>query len=218
MAERLPKQMAVSNLTLADYNKYRTTYPALEVIGSMLWDTALYTSAATLRIQFFNTPRATPDLSNLPTPGLLTNNNAFLIRAFRFRTRNNPRSEARAATTNVTTGAVDDLAQIMNSGFFKLTIASKPYAEFPLWFLPSGCGPCGLQGVDGDTADPGIVIDYATIGTPSQDNAFTLSQPLFIAPMVNFSVELIWPAAITLAGGNTNLQVVFDGDLVRPVQ
>jgi len=207
-----------TNVTLAQYNQYRTTFPALEVIGGMLWDTVAFVSAAINRLQLFNTARATPDLSNLPTPGLLTNNNAFLIRAIRFRTRNNPRSEARTATTNVNTGAVDDLAQLMNSGFFRLTIAAKPYAEFPLWFLPSGCGPAGIMGVDGDTADPGEILDQATIGVPHQKNAFVLTQPLFIAPMVNFSVDLQWPAAITLAAGNTNLQVVFDGDLIRPVQ
>ena len=212
------ENFAPKNVTLAMYEQYRTTFPALEVIGSMLWDTATFTSAAVNRIQFFSTARATPDLSNLPTPGMLTNNNAFLIRAFRFRTRNNPRYTARAATTNVTTGAVDDLAQLLNSGFFRLTIASKPYAEFPLWVMPSGCGPSGLVGIDGDTADPGNTLDFATIGVPVQDNAFVLSQPLFIAPMVNFNVEISWPAAITLAAGNTLLQVVFDGDLIRPVQ
>lgn len=211
-------EMKSSNITLAMYNKYRTTFPSTEVIGSMLWDTSLYTSAATLRIQFFTVARATADLTNLPTPGMLTNNNAFLIRAFRFRTRNNPRYTARAATTTVTTGAVDDLAQMLNSGFFRLTVANKPYAEFPLWVLPSGCGPSGLVGIDGDTADPGNTLDYATVGIPTQDNAFVLTQPLFIAPMVNFNVELTWPAAITLVGGNTMLQVVFDGDLIRPVQ
>ena len=214
----LPDKFAPMNVTLAMYNQYRTTFPALEVIGSMLWDTAQFTSAAVNNIQFFTTARATPDLTNLATPGMLTNNNAFLIRAFRFRTRNNPRHTARAATTNVTTGAVDDLAQLLNSGFFRLTIAAKPYAEFPLWVMPSGCGPCGLMGVDGNTADPGNTLDYATIGVPTQDNCFTLTQPLFIAPMVNFNVQLVWPAAITLAGGNTLLQVVFDGDLIRPVQ
>lgn len=214
----LPNAFSESNVTLASYNAYRTTYPAVEVIGGMLWDTVQYTSAATLRLQFFNVPRATPDLSNLPTPGLLTNNTGFLVRAFRFRTRNQPRATARAATTNVTTGSFDDIAQLLNSGFFRLTIASKPYAEFPLWFLPSGCGPFGSMGVDGDTADPGITISYPTIGVPSQDNAFVLSQPLFISPMIAFFAEILWPAALTLEGGNTLLQVVMDGDLIRPVQ
>jgi hypothetical protein len=207
-----------TNLTLQAYNQYRTTFPAVEIIGGMLWDTVLFTSAAVNRLQLFNTPRATPDLTNLATPGLLVNNTAFLIRSIRFRTRNNPRSTARAATTNVTTGSYSDLALLLNSGFFRLTIAAKPYAEFPLWFLPSGCGPSGDLGADGNTADPGITLDYATIGVPSQDNAFTLTQPLFISPMVSFFAELQWPAAITLVGGNTLLQLVFDGDLIRPVQ
>lgn len=209
---------AETNLTLQAYNQYRTTYPAVEVIGGMLWDTVLFTSAAVNRLQLFNTPRATPDLTNLPTPGMLTNNTAFLIRAIRFRTRNNPRSTARAAAGAVSTGAWDDLAQLMNTGFFRLTIAAKPYAEFPLWFLPAGCGPWGALGTDGNTADPGITVDFATNGMPMQNNAFVLSQPLFISPLVNFFAELQWPAAITLVAGNTLLQLVFDGDMIRPVQ
>lgn len=214
----LEDRYAESNVTLSQYNQYRTTFPAVEIIGGMLWDTALYTSAATLRIQMFNVPRATPDLTNLPVPGILTNNTAFLIRAVRFRTRNTPRSTARAAAGAVSTGAWDDLAQLINTGFFRLSIAAKPYMEFPLWMFPSGSGPSGAMGADGNTADPGITLDFATVGMPMQNNAFILTQPLFISPMVNFFAELLWPAAITLVGGNTLLQVVFDGDLIRPVQ
>lgn len=190
----LPNEFNPLNVTLAEYNKYRTTYPAVEVIGGMLWDTVAYTSAATLRLQLFNAARATPNLSNLATPGILTNNTAFLIRAVRFRLLSTPRSTARAAAGSVTACAVDDLAQLMNTGFFQFTISAKPYMQFPLWFLPSGCGPWGMQAADGNTADPGLTLSFATAGVPQQDNAFILTQPLFIAPMVNFFADLIWPA------------------------
>ncbi len=208
------------NLTLQMYNQYRTTYPAVEIIGGMLYDVAPFVSggAGTLRAQFFNVARATPNLTNLPTPGVLTNNQGFLIRALRFLPHWLPRSTARAAAGNVQPGCVDDMAQILNTGVFRLNIGSKPYAEIPLWMIPGGGGVFPISGSDGDTADPGNVQDWATNGVPSSDNAFTLSQPLFLQPLVNFDGLITWPAVITLANGNSNIQVCLDGDQMRPVQ
>jgi len=64
----------------------------------------------------------------------------------------------------------------------------------------------------------GAIIDYAQNGSPHVRNAFVLARPLFLAPQINFSVTLTWPAAITLAGGDTPVTVALEGDLVRPVQ
>jgi hypothetical protein len=154
----------------------------------------------------------------MDTPGMLTNNKGFLIRAVRFKLLQRPRSTTRAATGNVQVGAYDNIAQLLNTGFFRLTVGAKPYLEMPLWTVPGGDGPFGGWAVDGDLATTGQLLDYASNGIPATDNALVLSQPLFIAPLINFSVNVAWPAAITLAGGNTNVQVLFDGDLMRPVQ
>jgi hypothetical protein len=206
------------NLTLAAYNQYRTNYPAVEVIGGVLWDTVPFVSAAINNLQFFNAVRATADLTNMDTPGMLTNNKGFLIRALRFKILQTARSTTRAATGNVQVGAFDNIAQILNTGFFRLIIGAKPYVELPIWMIPGGDGPCGGFAVDGDLATTGQLLDYATNGVPGVENTFTLTQPLFIAPLINFYVQAVWPAAITLAGGTTNVQVIFDGDLMRPVQ
>ncbi len=214
----LPRKFAATNITLAAYNQYRTTYPDVEVIGGVLWDTIPFVSAATLRLTLFNAARATPDLSNMDTPGMLTNNKAFLVRAIRWRLLQEPRSVARAAAGAVQAGSFDNLAQLMNTGFFRLTVGAKPYAEFPLWVIPGGQGPWGGWAIDGDTPSPGDYVDFATNGVPSPDNVFSLSQPLFISPLINFFAELLWPVVITLEGGTTNVQVVLDGDLMRPVQ
>jgi hypothetical protein len=206
------------NVTLETYNKYRTTYPDIEIIGGMLWDTIPYVSAASLRLTFFNAVRATPDLSNMDTPSMLSNNKGFLIRAVRFKVLQAPRNQDRVADGNVQPGAFDNIAQLLNTGFFRFVIGSKPYIELPLWMIPGGDGPSGFISADGDVPTTGRVSDFATNGIPSPDNNLTLSQPLFIAPLVNFYAEIIWPAALTLAGGNTNIQVLYDGDLMRPVQ
>jgi hypothetical protein len=74
------------------------------------------------------------------------------------------------------------------------------------------------MGLDGNTADPGITVSYAQNGLPQVDNAFVLSRPMLLAPQINFRIDITWPAALTLAGGNPPLTVILDGDLIRPVQ
>lgn len=202
------------------YQQYNTQYPALEVIGGMLYDTVGFVSAAINSLNFFGAgnPRASLDLGNMEIPSQLAAPKAFLIRAFRFVLKQEPRSTARAAAGAVQPGAIDNMFQLLNTGVLTLTIGSKPYAEFPLWMIPSGGGPVSFAGLCGDAADPGSIVDWATSGVPMSDNALVLSQPLFIAPQINFGVNLAWPAAITLSGGNTNVMVCMDGDLLRPVQ
>lgn len=208
-----------NNPFFAAYQQYNTQYPALEVIGSMLWDTVQFVSAAINNIQFFTAgPRATPDLTNMEVPSQLPAPKAFLVRAFRFYPRILPFTSARTAAGQLQPGTFDDIQQLLNTGVLTLTIGSKAYAQFPLWMIPGGGGVMGAMGLDGNTADPGLIASWATNGVPSAENAFVLSQPLFIAPQINFSVNLAWPAAITLANGNTNLTVGMDGDVLRPVQ
>lgn len=200
------------------YQQYATRYPDQEQIGAVLFDTVAYTSAATVALNLFNAVRA-PQLSNMEIPSQLPNPKAFLIRAISFNVLHNPTSTARAAAGAVTTGALDDIAQLIDTGVLTLTIGSKPYAQFPLWALPGTSGPYGIFGSDGNTADPGNTTQVARTGYPMHGNGFTLSKPVPIVPMMNFIVVLTWPLAITLSlGGTLNVQVIFDGTLIRPVQ
>lgn len=218
-AQSLQSRFEESNLTLSSYNQYRTTYPTVEVIGGMLWDTVAFISAAVNRLTLFNAVRATPDLSNMETAGMLTNNKGFLIRAIRFNLLQGPVTTARAATGNVQPGGLDNLAQVLNTGFLRFTVGNKPYVEFPLWAVPGGEGVFSLMAVEGDTADPGIIVDLATNGPARANNGLILSQPLFLSPLVNFYAELQWPAAITFApAANLNVRLTLDGDLMRPAQ
>lgn len=201
------------------YQQYNTQFPALETIGYMLYDTVAFVSAAINNLNFFTAgARASLDLTDMELASQLPAPSAFLIRALRFYVKQTARVVARAATGAVQAGAMDNIAQLINTGVLTLTIGAKPYAQFPLWMIPSGGGAVPFIGNDGNTADPGLVLDYAVNGVPSPDNALVLSQPLFLAPQINFVVNIVWPAAITLAGGNTNLCVAMDGDLLRPIQ
>lgn len=199
------------------YAQYSTTYPDLEQIGGVLFDTVTYVSGTTVTLNMFNAVRA-PQLSNMEIPNQLPNPKAFLIRAPKFVVLQSPLSVARGAAGAVTAGAVDNIAQLINTGLLTLIIGAKPYMQFPLWTLPGATGLFGLAGVDGNTADPGNTLSWAQNGVSEADTGLTLTKPVPIVPQINFSVQLTWPAAITLAGGDTLVQVIFDGLLVRPVQ
>jgi hypothetical protein len=204
-----------------EYAKYNTQYlrgGEMEVIDWMLWDTVTYTSGTTVQATFFTNTRATVDLGNMELAGQLAAPKGFLVRAFRFYVKQRPRSLARAAAGAVQPGAIDNIQQLTNTGVLEFTIGNKEYGTFPLYELPSGGGAYGLIASDGDVADPGEIQDFATSGVPDPRNAFALSDPLFIQPAINFRADITWPAALTLAGGNTTITLAMDGDLVRPLQ
>jgi hypothetical protein len=203
----------------AAYEKYNTQFAGeKEIIGAMLWDTQTYTSGTTTALTFFNAVRANLSLGNLRQAGALPAPSAFLVRSFRFYVKHLPRVVARAASGNIQAGAIDNVAQLINNGVWTFTVASKVYAIVPLWKITAGGGIEPTLAADGDVASAGAIIDYAQNGVLHARNAFVLARPLFLAPQINFSVTLTWPAAITLAGGDTDITVALEGDLVRPVQ
>jgi hypothetical protein len=198
------------------YKNYNTQYPDAETIGWIWYDTVLYTSAATLALTLFNAVRATPDLSNMEVAGQLAAPKAFLVRAIRFYVKQRPESTATAAAGAAQTGAISNIALLCNTGFLSLIIGAKEYGQFPLWTLQSGGGAYGGLTVN-NVLIAGGAADAGNNGFPDSRNILTLTKPLFIAPQINFQVNLTWPAALTLTR-NTNITVALDGDLIRPVQ
>lgn len=203
----------------AEYKQYDTQYQgAKEVIGWNWYDTVTYVSGTTVTLTLFTTARATLDLSNMEVTGQLAAPKAFFCRSIIWYLKQRPRSVARAAATAAQTGAIDNIAQLSNTGVLSITIGQKLYGQYPIWRLCSGGGAFGAFGAEGATADPGAQSDWATLGIPDPRAVFTLAKPLFIAPQINFNVVLTWPTAITLAATDTTMSVVLDGDLIRPVQ
>lgn len=204
-----------------EYSAYNTQYPgAKETIEWVWYDTQSFVSASSVSLTFFqNGPGGrTIDQTNMEVAGQFAAPKAFFLRAIGFWVKQRPRSVARAAATNPQTGAFDNIAQLINTGTYSMVIGSKNYAIFPLHRLTAGAGANGVMTAEGATADPGAQSDYAQNGVADPRAMFTLSKPLFIAPQINFAVTITWPAAITLAGGNTDVQIFWDGDLIRPVQ
>lgn len=201
------------------FRQYQVKYGSdLEFIGSTLYDTQTYTSTTTTSLDFFTAKRANISLGNIPLAGTLPDPQGFLIMSIRFYPRIGPRSVARAASGSAQTGATNDVRQLLDTGVLSLVLLNKKYGQFPLWLLPAGGGAQAYLATEGATADPGGIIDFATNGVPDARNAYVLQQPLFIPPVTEIGVNLFWPTALTLAAGNTDLEILFDGYMVRPVQ
>lgn len=198
------------------YRRYSTQWPNQEVIGACLWDSLLYTSAATLQLVFFGGVRATLDVGNMEVAGQLAAPKAFLIRAVRWMVKQQPESVATAAATNPQPGAVDNVALLQNTGWLEMSIGAKQYVQLPLWAVPAGAGPFGQIAVN-NVLVAGGAVDAGSNGFPDVRNVYTLARPLFLEPQVNFQVSMFWPAAVTLTR-NVTLCVALEGDLIRPVQ
>ena len=199
-----------------EYEDYDTQYRGVkEVVGWMWWDINLYTSAVTTAIAAFTTLKATLNLSNMTQAGQFASPQAFFLRAIRVRPMIPLHVLTAAATGNIQTGAIDDMHQLVEHGVLQFTIGQKNYGQWPLWVLPAGGGVVPFM----QTGDIDVVVQYGNNGLADARVVYTLTKPLFIAPQINFRVDLLWPAgALTLVAGNPNMWVGLDGDLVRPVQ
>lgn len=202
------------------FRDYKVKYGnELEFIGSSLYDTVTLTAATDTQVTLFDQKRANRSLSNLPLAGTLPDPQGFLILSIRFYPYFVPFSTARGASGALQTGVTRDMALLLNQGVLLLKLMNKEYGQWPLWMLPAGGGPVPFMAVEGATADPGGVIDYATNGIADARNAYVLQEPLFIPPVTEIGVQLLWPA---LTGITTipaiQLKVLFDGMMVRPVQ
>jgi hypothetical protein len=194
-----------------EYAAYNTQYNGnIETIGWKWWDTQTFTSGTTTALTQWFTTRATLDLSNMEVQFQLAAPKAFLVRAIRFYVKSRPTAITASAVSSVVTetGLFDDVAQIINTGVFQLTVGNKVYNMEPLWCLTAGGGAYGIL----------TTGSYAQNGIADPRAVNTLSKPLFIGPQINFTARVDWPATITLAGGNPTLTLLLDGDLLRPVQ
>lgn len=211
-----------TNVYPREYEQYNSQYGGqIEAIGWKWWDTQTYISGTTTRLpQWFNV-RATRDLSNMEVAFQLAAPKAFLIRAIRIFIKVRPRVVTPVTATGaVLTGTFDDVVQLINTGVVDLNIGNKIYALEPLWALTSGGGAFGALGLVGAAPVAGQIGtgSYAQVGEPDPRAVNSLSKPIFIAPQINFNATMDWPAALTLASGDTTITLVIDGDLLRPVQ
>lgn len=210
-------------MKLTDYAQYATMTQGREVIHGALWDTLQYTSGATTVLNFFQQTIAalTPDVTNMQNPGQLPYPWQFLVRAIRFFVKQRPESVLMAATTAVQTGALNNIALLVNTGLLNILHGSKQYGPYPLHVITAGAGPYGGIAV-GDVGAGAPLdasgIDYGQNGTPHAKHVFTLAKPLLIETAMNFNYSLSWPAGAVTLTRNLNLCLALEGDLIRQVQ
>lgn len=196
-----------------DWRKYVTQSPiALEVVPDQLWDTVTYTSGTSIQLNFFNATRANLSLSNMTQPGFLPNPQSFLVQAVRIYVRSRARTDDAGAAGAFASG-YDDIVQLANTGRLTWTLGQKRYGPWLVWTLPAGSYAQGVMASAGAEA-ANLVHDYAQIGGP----LYGLFPHLMISPLQNFQIDLDWPAALTLAGGDTAITVMLDGQRARAVQ
>lgn len=201
-----------------EYQQYSATYGGrLSKIGWKWYDTQTYVSGSTTNLTNWFNVRNTPDLGNMEVAFQLAAPKAFFMRSIRFWVKQVPQSVARAASASAQTGAISNIALLINTGVFTFTISGVPWAMEPIWCLTAGGGATGVFALEGATADPGGAADYGQNGIADPRAVNTLAVPIFIPPQINFTATATWPAALTLAGGNTPITFCLEGDLLRPV-
>lgn len=211
-----PSQLAARYGYPSQFQQYDTQYQgAKEAIGWTWWDVNNYTTAATTQLAFFTTMKATRNLSNMKLAGQLPMPSAFFLRAIRVQIYDLPYDEALVAAPATQTGQLNDHTRLLENGIAELFIGDKLYGQWPLWMLPAGGGIVTNMGIVAAS-----VLDHNNNGVQDPRAVYTLSKPLFIAPQINFRVDLTWPAgAETLVSISPKpIWVGLDGDLVRPVQ
>lgn len=199
-----------------EWTKYLTQSPVgLEIVPDQLYDTQTYTSAATTELSFFSAVAANQGLSNMTQPGMLPNPQSFLIEYARIYFRVNPKTDdAGAAAPTTFASLYNDLALLVNTGIFRMTIGTKNYGPWLLWTMPAASYLQGVMTQAGAEA-ANITHDYAQLGGP----LWNLRPNLMIAPLQNFNVTLAWPAgAVTLTDGNPPITVMLEGQRARGIQ
>jgi len=183
-----------------------------EVIPWILYDTQTYTSASSTTLAFFQSVQTDKSLGNMEGAGQLPDPQFFEI--YRIGMDILFRPSFSTATVNPATGPLDDIAQLVLSGRgnFILAISNKNYGPFPLSFLHGSGGPTGfMSGTYVATNER----EYANNGI--FDGGYPLNGALVLPPKVGFSIVINWPAALTLANGNTPIRVWMAGPLYRRV-
>lgn len=179
-----------------------------EALPWIFFDTATYVSGTTTQLPFFTTARATRQLSNLDTPGVIPEPQYFKIEFFGLDLLISPAN-----------GAWDDAHQLLmgegtaaNGGpTWEFILADKSYGTFPLTFLHESGGQRGSA----LTPTTGAQLEYARNAFP--DGGWAVDGSIIVPPQQGFRVDVRWPAALTLAGGDTALRLWMAGSIYRRV-
>ena len=198
-------------LKVVDFTKY-------ELIGWSYFSRQTYTSGTDVSKDFFTAGQS--GINGNLKAGQLPAGHHFLIQAIRFAPLLDGRETAAAApAAGEIDGAFTDMKELVYDGIGELFINDKPYGSWPLWMLCAGGGVTGVFQVPGTLTAPATSqLSYAINGIPDPRAVYTLAVPIPLPPLTIVRFTTTWDAAKTLSVGNSPLEMVLDGQLLRPRQ
>lgn len=191
--------------------------PALvEPIQQPLYSTVVITGATPeAQLLFFQATQGAagqnPVFTNLETAGQLPNPKIFVVRGFRLHAAQN------VAIVGVDTAPTDDLADIIESYWYRFFIGVKEYLRVPVFYLNSGLGLWFSAAAAGAEAGNEIA-SVSEIGAPSHESYFKIHRrPITIPPQQNFQAELNLGPALASINADRRIWNFLEGDLGREV-
>lgn len=182
-----------------------------QVSTHTLYDTQTYVSGTTVGLTFFQTVQADKSLGNMEAGGSLPSPQFFAIDEMGCDLLVAPAAQAGHAAT----GPINDVTQLVltGRGFWEFVYQSKSYGLQPLSFFKNSGGATGFGWA---TMTAEAQVSYANNGALN-NQSWDASQQIVLKPNAPFSVQIRWPAALTLAGGNTLIRAWLKGAWYRAV-
>jgi hypothetical protein len=200
-------------------------------IYSPLYDSATFTSNSTTSISFFTTPRGqgtttAPGASgaksyadtNLQLAGQLALGNRFYCTGIEFQIFPGINPGRGGIASAAAAYFVNDLYTLSKSGYVQFTIQNRDYLiDSPLINFPPVNRLAGFASAsDATTAAASL---YSEIGYASVAGAAYNIVPVYIEPTQAFSLNVFWPAPITMPSStNARIFARLRGRLIRNAQ
>lgn len=181
-----------------------------EAIPYVFYDTQLYTSAATLQLNFFTGVNADKSMSNMESGGQFPDPQYFEVQFIGC----DILIDASLAGASTEVGALDDIQKLVlvSRARFTFTMAQKAYGPIPLSFLHGSGGATGVIGAS-LTAPNAIQVGNNGIF----DGGYHIGGAIIIPPKVGFATTIDFAAAQTLNAGNVNVRLWMHGTWHRRV-
>lgn len=181
-----------------------------EAIWHTVYDTQLYTSAATVRQVFFQTTNVDQTRSNMEASGQFPAPQIFQI--YNITCDFIPITAGVSTAAAAVTGTLNDLTllQAVSRATWTFSMANKAYGPYPLSFLHASGG---LNAQLGGTTAAGGTIQYAGNTVVPGWNYFGR---IIIPEQNNFSIVVNYAAAQTLTQ-NYDIRIAMSGVLSRRV-
>lgn len=203
-------------------NKFNVNRPGFEAIEQPLYDYQEYPAAGSTQLQFFQIPKGqlskTFADTNMTSAGLLAQPQTFIIESIQveFFPGVLPTPAEDVAKPFAASQGVNDVWNVMKSGWLELFIGSKAYLDLgPLMRFPaaSGLQVAAAMAADGAAGESYNVTQYARAVGP----VFKLRAPIRLEANQNFSVTLNWPTAVTASVAG-RIGVILGGLMYRKSQ